>query len=182
MKMKDFLRDAARENNKRKFNRREIIVKYRGTDGEKTLRRATDGAAGYDIYAKETVVIKPGERKLITTGLRMKMGKNIYAQVFPRSGMAIKHGVFCLTGVIDHDYIGNIKVLLINMGERDYAVEKDKNAIAQVVFLRNEHPKFVRTKRLKKTRRNTNGFGSTDTVQVCDGEREYNEEEDGGRC
>ena len=73
-------------------------------------------------------------------------------------------------------------VLLINMGERDYAVEKDKNAIAQVVFLRNEHPKFVRTKRLKKTRRNTNGFGSTDTVQVCDGEREYNEEEDGGRC
>lgn len=124
----------------------------------------SDGAAGLDLCADvtESVTIQPMTRCLIPTGLHLKLGKGYEAQVRPRSGLALKHGITVLNtpGTIDSDYRGNIGVILINLGEKEFTINKG-DKIAQLVFAKHEQVEWNEVKELDNTERGQNGFGST---------------------
>ncbi len=127
---------------------------------------ATEGAAGADLFAAlaEPVVIAPMARALIPTGVRIALPQGYEAQVRPRSGLAIRYGITCLNspGTIDSDYRGEIKVILINLGEEAFIVEHGQR-IAQLVIAPVVRATFVSTKDLEGTFRGSGGFGSTGT-------------------
>ena len=124
----------------------------------------TEGAAGMDIRAflPEPVQLSSLERALIPTGLFIELPLGYEAQIRPRSGLAIKHGVTCLNspGTIDCDYRGEIKIILINLsGEKQVVQNGDR--IAQMVIQKVENIKWEEVKLLSETERNSGGFGST---------------------
>lgn len=127
-------------------------------------RRMSEWAAGFDIHAAvaEPVVLAPGERALIPTGLAMAMPQELEAQIRPRSGLAFKHGITCLNtpGTIDADYRGEVKVLLINLGSEPFAIERGER-IAQVVFQRVPQVSLTEVEQLPETLRGAGGFGHT---------------------
>jgi len=121
-------------------------------------------AAGCDLYAaiKKEVIIVPHGFAMIPTGIRIEIPMGYEAQVRPRSGLAKKYGIGVLNtpGTIDADYRGEIKVILFNQGTKPFKV-KARDRIAQLVFKRVERARFVRVKRLKRTKRQTGGLGHT---------------------
>lgn len=127
-------------------------------------RYATEGSAGVDLKAAvdEEIIIHPMERKLIPTGLSMAIPDNYEAQIRPRSGLAFKYGVTVLNtpGTIDSDYRGEVKVLLINLGNKDFIVERGMR-IAQLVVERYEKVKWNVVESLSDTSRAGGGYGST---------------------
>lgn len=125
----------------------------------------TEGAAGLDLKANEAMVIKPGERALIKTGLYIECPEGYEAQVRPRSGLAIKRGITVLNtpGCVDADYRGNIGVILINHGAEDFEVQVG-DRIAQLIFNKVERITWdpvVSRDALSITNRGAGGFGST---------------------
>lgn len=125
----------------------------------------TSGAAGLDIKSNENVIIKPGERALIKTGLYIECPEGYEAMVRPRSGLAIKNGITVLNtpGCVDADYRGNIGVILINHGTEDFEV-KIGDRIAQLVFNKIERIEWKQVTSidaLSVTNRGAGGFGST---------------------
>jgi len=127
---------------------------------------ATDQSAGMDLTAalEEAVDIGPGERMLIPTGLSIALPKGFEAQVRPRSGLALKHGITVLNtpGTIDADYRGEIGVLLINHGKEDFTIERGMR-IAQMVIERHATVQWEVAEGLDDTARGQGGFGSTGT-------------------
>lgn len=127
---------------------------------------ATAGAAGMDLTAalEEAIEIGAGERALIPTGLSIALPPGFEAQVRPRSGLAIKHGITVLNspGTVDADYRGEIKVILINHGKEAFTIERGMR-IAQMVIERFEHIEWEVVKDLEETNRGAGGFGSTGT-------------------
>lgn len=125
---------------------------------------ATKGSAGMDLRAnlQEDVVIAPGERKLISTGLFIELPVGYEAQIRPRSGLALKKGVTVLNspGTVDSDYIGDIGVILINHGEESFTVSNG-DRIAQMVIAKHETVEFEQVESLDETERGSGGFGST---------------------
>jgi dUTP pyrophosphatase len=123
---------------------------------------ATAGAAGLDLRAAEAFTIKPGARALVPTGLSIALPENFEAQVRPRSGLAVKHGVTVLNspGTIDSDYRGEIKVPLINHGAEDFVIARG-DRIAQIVIARVEQVTLVEVESLDETTRGAGGFGSS---------------------
>lgn len=123
---------------------------------------STPCSAGMDLRASidAPLVIKPMERVLVPTGLYMALPEGCEAQVRPRSGLALKHGVTVLNtpGTIDADYRGEIGVILINLGQEDFVI-RDGERIAQMVIARYEHADFVSVETLDKTERGEGGFG-----------------------
>jgi dUTP pyrophosphatase len=128
---------------------------------------ATKGSAGMDLRAnlQEDVVIAPGERKLISTGLKISLPVGYEAQIRPRSGLALKKGVTVLNspGTVDSDYIGDIGVILINHGEESFTVSNG-DRIAQMVIAKHETVEFEQVESLDETERGAGGFGSTGKV------------------
>jgi len=122
----------------------------------------TEEAAGFDLHSVDEVVIKKGERKLISTGLAFEIEKGYEVQIRPRSGLAFKHGVSVLNspGTIDSDYRGEIKVLLINLGDKDFEIKKG-DRIAQAVIAPVVQAKILEVDELSSTERGSGGFGST---------------------
>lgn len=123
----------------------------------------TEGAAGMDLRsADDTITLEPGGRVLVATGLAMELPPDFEAQVRPRSGLAVKHGVTVLNapGTIDCDYRGEIKVPLINLGDEPFTVERGTR-IAQMVIAPVTRAEIVETGTLSQTRRGKSGFGST---------------------
>jgi dUTP pyrophosphatase len=124
----------------------------------------SEGASGADLRAdiKEKVVLKRGRRMLIPTGLRLEIPAGYEAQVRPRSGLAIKYGITCLNtpGTVDADYRGEIKVILINLGEEDFIIKRG-DRIAQLVFLPVVRAVFKSQVDIENTERGEGGFGST---------------------
>jgi len=124
----------------------------------------TAGSAGVDLRAclKETVILKPLERKLIPTGLYIELPLGYEAQVRPRSGLSLKHGITVLNspGTIDADYRGEISVLLINLSGEDFEIANGER-IAQMVIAKHEAAQFVPVEVLSETERGTGGYGST---------------------
>jgi len=108
------------------------------------------------------VILKPLERQLIPTGLFIELPEGYEAQIRPRSGLAIQHGITCLNtpGTIDSDYRGEIKVILINLSDREFTI-RNGDRIAQMVIARHERVQFVETDGLQATARGAGGFGHT---------------------
>ena len=123
---------------------------------------AHPGDAGADLCAAESVSLAPGERKLVATGVRIALPDGYVGLVHPRSGLAVKHGVTVLNtpGTIDAGYRGEIKVILINLGEEPFLIEPG-DRIAQLVVQRVERARFVQVGQLPETARGEGGFGST---------------------
>lgn len=121
-----------------------------------------EDSAGMDLRAniEEIVVLKPMERKLIPTGLHILLPKGYEAQIRPRSGLAIKHGITCLNtpGTVDSSYIGDIGVILINLSTEDFTIEPG-DRIAQMVVAKHEQVDWVPVEELKSTERGEGGFG-----------------------
>jgi dUTP pyrophosphatase len=126
----------------------------------------TNGAAGMDLRAavdEETpLVLKPGARFMVPTGLAFAVPLGFEAQVRPRSGLAAKAGVTCLNtpGTIDSDYRGEVKVILINLGEEDFTIRRG-DRIAQLVIAPLVQATWGLTTSLDETARGAGGFGST---------------------
>lgn len=125
---------------------------------------ATPQSAGLDLRANigEPIVLHPMERKLIPTGLYIALPEGYEAQVRPRSGLALKHGITVLNspGTIDADYRGELGVLLINLSSEDFTIN-DGERIAQMVVARCEQGEFVAVEELDATERGTGGYGHT---------------------
>ena len=125
---------------------------------------ATEGSAGVDLRAAidENIVIRPMERSLIPVGIAIALPMGYEAQIRPRSGLALKHGVTVLNtpGTIDSDYRGEIKVLLINLGKDDFSVERGMR-IAQLVIAKYEKLTWNVVQSLDETSRAGGGYGST---------------------
>lgn len=128
---------------------------------------ATDSSAGMDLTAalEEAIELAPGERMLIPTGLSMALPDGFEAQVRPRSGLALKHGITVLNtpGTIDADYRGEIGVILINLGQEPFTIERGMR-IAQMVIARHETVSWQIVEDLDDTSRGAGGFGSTGTA------------------
>jgi dUTP pyrophosphatase len=122
----------------------------------------TEEAAGFDLHSIEDVILKPNERRLISTGLAFEIERGYEIQIRPRSGLAFKHGITVLNspGTIDSDYRGEIKVLLINLGEEDFEI-KEGDRIAQAVIAPVIQASFEEVDTLSETKRGSGGFGST---------------------
>ena len=144
------------------FLKMPLIIKMQKIADVPTPCYAHKGDSGVDLYAAEDAVLKPMERKLIATGLKLEIPCGYEGQVRPKSGLAISHGIShanCV-GTIDSSYRGEIKVPLINLSDKAYKVEKGKK-IGQLVFAKVEEAVFSEVNELGKTTRNENGFGST---------------------
>ncbi len=124
----------------------------------------TEASAGMDIRANllETIVLKPMERNLIPSGLFMELPIGFEAQIRPRSGLALKHGISILNspGTIDADYRGEIKILLINFSDVDFEI-KHGDRIAQMIIARHEQVNWEEVNVLAETVRGAGGYGHT---------------------
>ena len=122
----------------------------------------TPGAAGMDLRAAEDMTLKPGARCLMPTGIAIALPEGFEAQVRPRSGLAVKHGVTVLNapGTVDCDYRGEIKVPLINLGEADFVIHRG-DRIAQTVIAPVVRIAWRQVALLEETTRGEGGFGSS---------------------
>ncbi|MFE9274562.1 dUTP diphosphatase [Paenibacillus glucanolyticus] len=140
------------------------INRLPGNEDVKLPVKMSELAAGFDLHAAvaEPVVLNPGERKLIPTGFAIAMPAELEAQIRPRSGLAFKHGITCLNspGTIDADYRGEVKVLLVNLGQEPFAIERHER-IAQMVFKTVPTVEFIEVEELSDTVRGAGGFGHT---------------------
>ena len=134
-------------------------------DGVKIPAYQTSGAAGADICAfipDGKIVLKPMERFMVPTGLKMAIPEGFEVQIRPRSGLAVKNGITCLNtpGTIDSDYRGEIKVILINLGSEDFVINNG-DRIAQMVVADVTQGVFEKVEVLGETERGDGGFGHT---------------------
>ncbi|WP_298090601.1 dUTP diphosphatase [uncultured Sphingomonas sp.] len=123
---------------------------------------ATAGAAGLDVVAAESLTLAPGARAAVATGFALGIPAGYEVQVRPRSGLALKHGVTCLNtpGTIDHDYRGEVKVILANLGQDPFQVARG-DRIAQLVPAPVQRALLAEVDTLDETDRGAGGFGST---------------------
>lgn len=121
---------------------------------------ATDGCAGADLRAAADAVLEPGARAAVATGVRLQIPAGHVGLIWPRSGLAVRHGIDTLAGVIDSDYRGEVMVVLVNHGARPVHVTAG-DRIAQVLFQKVERPRLVASETLDATSRGTGGLGST---------------------
>ena len=126
---------------------------------------ATHGAAGMDVLAAENVALAPGARHAVATGLAMAIPPGYEIQVRPRSGLALKHGITVpnTPGTIDSDYRGELKVIMINLGAEDFAIQRG-DRIAQLVLAPVVQAAWQEVAELDETARGAGGFGSTGGV------------------
>ncbi len=133
-----------------------LKVKWSGTGAPEY---ASLGAAGADLRASEAVTLEPGSRAAVPTGLCLEIPAGHVGLVWPRSGLAVKHGIDTLAGVIDSDYRGEVRVVLVNHGNESVRVEAG-DRVAQLLVQRVERVRFEATA-LAASARGAGGFGST---------------------
>jgi dUTP pyrophosphatase len=125
---------------------------------------ATAGSAGLDLLAAidAEMILAPGARAAVPTGLAIELPLGMEAQIRPRSGLALNHGITCLNapGTIDSDYRGEVKVILVNLGDTPFKIARGAK-IAQMVIARHEQAELVEVESLSDTARGAGGFGST---------------------
>ncbi|MTI48047.1 dUTP diphosphatase [Sporosalibacterium faouarense] len=124
----------------------------------------TEGSAGLDLHANndKKIIVKPMERVLVPTGLHIELPQGYEAQIRARSGLAIKYGISLVNGIgtIDCDYRGEIKIILINLGNEDFIIERG-DRIAQMVIMKYERVNLFEVEVLEDTQRGQGGFGHT---------------------
>lgn len=143
-----------------------IPIRVLTNNEELTPKYASEEAAGADLKAaiSEEMVIKPGERALIPTGIKIELPKGFEAQIRPRSGLAYKHGISLVNspGTIDSDYRGEIGVILINHGNESFIIHPQMR-IAQLVLAPVVQATFIQNAELTSSQRGEGGFGHTGT-------------------
>lgn len=143
---------------------KQIEVKIVLEDGVEAPFYATVGSAGMDIRAniKEPIILKPLERKLIPSGIRLGIPDGYEVQVRPRSGLALKHGISLVNtpATIDCDYVGEIGIILINLSNEDYTIQPQER-IAQLVLNEVAQMSLQKVTSLNETERGEGGFGHT---------------------
>ncbi len=143
---------------------RVTVKKSPGNEDIPLPRYMSPNAAGMDLYAavKEDATLKPGEIKLIPTGITIALPPGFEAQIRPRSGLAIKHGISIpnTPGTIDADYRGEVRIILINLGENPFIVKRG-DRIAQMIINKVYQAHLELSTELSSTERNEGGFGHT---------------------
>lgn len=145
------------------------IIRLEHANGLELPAYETSGSAGMDLRAAvaedRQIVLLPGRRTLVPTGLIFEIPQGYEVQIRPRSGLAFKNGITCLNtpGTIDSDYRGEIKVLLVNLGEDDFRIERGMR-IAQAVFAPVVQALIEERTTVTDTARGAGGFGSTGTA------------------
>jgi len=147
------------------MDRIEVLIKRTSNSQDLPLPHyMSSQAAGMDLYAnvEGSVIIEPGKYKCIPTGISIALPEGYEAQVRPRSGLALKHGITLLNspGTIDADYRGEISVILINLGENAFEVKRG-DRIAQLIINKIENVKLLEVTVLPDSNRGQKGFGST---------------------
>lgn len=144
-----------------------ITVRVRQDEGDADLplpQYMTPGAAGLDLLAavRDEVVLAPGGRALVPTGLYLEIPLGFEAQVRPRSGLALRHGVTMLNapGTIDSDYRGQVQVIMINLGQEPFVIRRGER-VAQLVFARVVQAEWEPVAELTSSQRGEGGFGHT---------------------
>ncbi len=141
-----------------------ISIKIVNSSNNETPNLATKGSAGADIRAfiENKIILKPMERKLISTGLKVEIPFGYEVQIRPRSGLAFKNGITVINspGTIDSDYRGEIGVLLVNLSSESFEINNG-DRIAQMVLSKYEIPNFIETSQISVSQRGKDGFGST---------------------
>ncbi len=142
-----------------------VAVRVRRLETARDLplpRYQTLASAGMDLHAAEAATVAPGQRISVGTGLAIALPPGFEAQVRPRSGLALRHGVTLLNapGTVDADYRGEIRVLLVNLGQEPFRVERGAR-IAQLVVAPVARARWEEVAELPATGRGTGGFGST---------------------
>lgn len=139
-------------------------IKIINNNGFALPQYETEGSAGMDVRAaiSKPINLKPMERAIIKTGLYVELPAGVEAQVRARSGLAIKHGISLVNGIgtIDSDYRGEIGVILINLGDKHYTINRG-DKIAQLVFMKYERVELESVEQLSETKRGAGGFGHT---------------------
>lgn len=124
--------------------------------------RSTSGAAGYDLFSTDSYVVLPGRRVVVSTGISIQLPPGTYGRIAPRSGLAVKHGLDTLAGVIDPDYTGEIKVVLQNLDTQQPFVIRAGYRIAQLILENFTIAEVVEVPlEAPVTERGAAGFGST---------------------
>ncbi|HMV48298.1 MAG TPA: dUTP diphosphatase [Blastocatellia bacterium] len=123
-------------------------------------QRGTPLSAGADLFCLEAFTLEPGERRLVPTGLAIEIPSGFYGRVAPRSGLAVRHGVDVLAGVIDADYRAEVKVPLINFGKEPVRLDAGER-IAQLIIEQAALCDYAWAEELSDTARGEGGFGST---------------------
>jgi dUTP pyrophosphatase len=140
------------------------MIQLPGNEDLPLPQKMSTGSSGFDLHAAvaEPVVIEPGKWKLIPTGIALSIPEGLEAQVRPRSGLALKHGITVLNtpGTVDADYRGEIGVILMNLGDEPFVVERG-HRIAQLVFVSVPQVSLRAVDQLDDTARGTGGFGHT---------------------
>ncbi len=141
-----------------------MVIKVINKSNNSLPEYSTEHSAGMDLRANldQSVTLKPGERKLIPTGLFFEIPEGFEVQVRPRSGLAIKNGISVLNspGTIDADYRGEVCVILINLGTEDFVINNG-DRIAQMVVAKYEKCSWTLVEELSSTDRGSGGFGHT---------------------
>ena len=141
-----------------------MIIRIVNKSNHESPKDETEASAGMDLRANldKPIRLKPLERTMIPTGLFMELPVGFEAQVRPRSGMAIKHGITVLNtpGTIDADYRGEIKVIVVNLSNEEYTVN-DGERVAQMIIAKHEKANWKQIDELNETERGVGGFGHT---------------------
>ena len=141
-----------------------VKVKIVNKGGQPLPAYATSQSAGLDLRAdiSSSIVLRPLARRLVPTGLFIALPQGYEAQVRPRSGLALKHGITVLNspGTIDADYRGEVGVVLVNLSNEDFLIEPGER-IAQMVVARHEQVEFEPVEELDETERGAGGYGHT---------------------
>lgn len=122
--------------------------------------RGSPKAAGYDLYSSEALIVLPGRRGVVSSGISIKLPDGVYGRVAPRSGLTVKHGINVGAGVVDPDYTGELKIVLFNHGTNPYVI-KPGYRIAQLILEKFSIPEIEVVSDIDSTQRGSGGFGST---------------------
>ncbi len=134
-------------------------------EGAHLPARASSNAAGADLHCIDSFTLSPGERKLVPTGIAVEIPEGYYGRVAPRSGVAVRHGIDTLAGVIDSDYRGEVQILLVNLGTEE-AVFQQGDRIAQLIIEHAAPAGYQWSEELGETERAAGGFGSTGKREI----------------
>jgi len=128
----------------------------------KVPTRGSEHSAGYDLYAyiKESIELQPNARVLLKTGVAMEIHPGYFGRIAPRSGLAVKHGINTLAGIIDSDYRGEVGIALINHGDTKFIIHNG-DRVAQLIILQHFSPDVEVVDEIDASMRGGGGFGST---------------------
>jgi len=138
-----------------------VIIKFKKLHKNAIIPKfSRDGDAAFDLSSTKSLIIKKAEKQIISTGLSSEFPSGYFVSFRDRSGLAANHGIHVLGGVIDANYRGEWKVILVNFGEKDYEIKKG-DRVAQAIIHKLPTVKIVETKNLSTSNRGKKGFGSS---------------------